>query len=102
MQRHRAAVACERVAVRRQPSGLDLQALDRGVDIANRAARSTLLAHDVPRFERLSQLDFCAERRQVPDLRKAELEMWIEPLWLQAIASARELFEHVAKVALDE
>ena len=60
-QRDPSPVAGERVAIGREAGDLHLQALHRGIDVAHRAARRALLAHDVPGLERLAQLDLGAE-----------------------------------------
>jgi hypothetical protein len=57
-----------------------LQTLDRRVDVAHRAAGRTFLAHHVPRFERLAQLQLDPGVLDRAEARKAELEMRREPV----------------------
>ena len=54
------AVAGHRMALADQPGHLHLQPLDRGIDVARRAARAGLLAEHVPGLDRLAQLDLDA------------------------------------------
>ena len=87
MQRQAPAVAGDDVARIVQPLDLDLQALDRGVDVAHRAAAARLLAQHVPRLERLAQFELDAALGDRRRSREAELEMRREPLGLEAVAA---------------
>src|ERR1700690_2678091 len=71
--RNPAAVASHGIAVRRQTADGDLQTLDRGIDVAPRPARPSLLPHAVPRLERLAELEQRARPREIAEPRKAKL-----------------------------
>jgi hypothetical protein len=78
-QRHAPPVAREHEALLGQALDLELQALDRGIDEAHRAARGRFLAEHVPRLERVAQLDLQAAAGDLADLGEAELVMRREP-----------------------
>ncbi len=85
-----------------RPRDLDLQALDRGIDIAHRAAAARLLAQHVPGLQRVAQLELEAALRDLADPREAELEMRREPIRREAVAGLAEIGEHVAEILPDE
>ena len=85
-----------------QALDLDLQALDRGIDIAHRAAAagsSPSTCHGSSAWRSSSSTPRWAI---VADAREAELEMRREPLGLEAVARHAEIGEHVAEVLPDE
>src|SRR5271170_2304588 len=86
LQRDGPTVAGQYIPIRHESCCLDLHALKRGVDIACGSADSTLLAHDVPGLERLTQLHFDAARSEITVLREAEFHMRREPFGPQWIA----------------
>ncbi len=98
MQRQAVAVAGDDVTNVIQPLDLDLQALDRAVDIAHGAAAARFLAQDMPGFEGMAQLELDAALGDATDQREAELEMRREPVGLKAIAGGAEIVEHVGEV----
>ena len=85
-----------------QPGDLDLQALDRAVDIAHRAAAARLLAQHVPRLQRVAQFQRDAALRHLADPREAELEVRREPGGLEAIAGLGQIGQHVGEILPDE
>ena len=97
-KRQRAAVAGRRIAIGREPAHLDLDALERGVDIAHRAARGAFLAHHMPGLERLPQLERADSERLIAELRKAKFEMRREPIEAQGKARAGLLLDHVGEI----
>ncbi len=102
-QGNRPAVAGDGIAVGRKPAQLDLDALHGGVDVAHRAAGRSLFAHDVPRLERLAQLEQRPTAHgEVAELRKTELEMRREPIEAQVESRVALLLEHVLEVQPDE
>src|SRR6266478_4929043 len=84
LQRNRAAVAGDQIPIRREAGYLDLQPLHRRIHVAHRAARRTLLAHDVPWLESLAQLELNAARGEITVLGESEFEVRREPSGLQA------------------
>src|SRR5580692_6830741 len=101
-QRHRPAVAGECKAIGRETGDVHLHALDRGVHIADRARCRALLAHHVPRLERLAQLDVSAEDRDITTARKSEFEMRRKPFRFELVPGRALLAEHIAEIAFDE
>ncbi len=101
-QRQRATVAGHGIAIGRQAGHLHLHALDRRVDVANGTARRALLAHHVPRLERMTHFELDAARLEVAVLRKAELEVRREPRAVDGKAGRRLLREDVVEILLDE
>ena len=63
MQRHAAAVAGDDVARIGQAADFDLQALDRRIDVAGRAAAARLFAQHVPGLDGLAQFEIHAPDR---------------------------------------
>ena len=99
MQRDRAAVAGDDVAPVDHPAHLDLDALDRRIDVARRAPGRRLLAEDVPRLDRLAQLaDDAAAGLDRPEEREAELVVRGEPARVEAEAGFAQVVEHVLEV----
>ncbi len=86
MQRHAVAVDREQEAVAGEAAGLDLQALERAVDVAHGAAGAGFLAQHVPRLERGAQLDVDVAHREIADAREAELEVRVEPRGVERLA----------------
>src|SRR5450755_1669636 len=101
-QRHRPTVAGERKTIRWQAREAHLQALDRGIDVAHGAAGRGLLAHDMPRLERLAQLQGDSHHRDVATFGKAKFKVWCKPCGVERITSRPLLAEHVAEILLDE
>ena len=102
LQRDAPAIHRQHVALIHQPAHLDLQPLDRRVDIAHRAARRTLFAHDVPGFERAAQFDVHIARREFAEFREAEFKMRREPFQLHRVAEGMQFVDHVAQVVPHE
>ena len=65
---------------------MHLDPLERGVDIARRAARPALLAEHVPRLECHAQLDRRAGGGEVAEQREAEVAVRREPGEVEGIA----------------
>ena len=101
-QRHRHAIAGQHIAVTRQATEFDLHALQRGVDIAYRAAAPALLAQHMPGLQGLTQFQLDALDTEIAGFGKAELEVRSKPLAVQAIAAAVQLLQHVGKILLDK
>src|SRR5215471_7057003 len=80
----------------------ELNALERRIDIADRAADRPFFAHHVPRLQRSPQRKMNSARGDFAQERKAELEVWGEPLRIEWIARPRHLLEHVLEVEADE
>src|ERR1700688_2571691 len=102
LQRHCVAVAGDEIARRREARDLDLQALHRRIHIAHRASRRTLLAHDVPGFERLAQLELDAARGEIAVLGKTEFKVGGEPIRLEFETFPPHLLDHIRKVPFYE
>src|SRR5262249_14788240 len=102
MEWHGAAVARHEMTRARHPGHLAWQAFDRRVDIPSRPAGAGFFAEDVPRFERLPQLEMNAPARDGPIQRKTELQMGCKPLGLDRVAGLTEIREHVVKIFSDE
>ena len=84
------------------PLDLDLQALDRRIDVARGPGGADLLAQHVPRLDRLAQLDGHAVVAHGAEARKAELEERVEPGRLERVAEAVQVGDHVVQVGGDE
>src|SRR5712671_2731185 len=97
-----AAVAGDDMARRVEALQLDLQALDRGIHEAGRAACGDLLAQDIPGFERLAQLKPDAAIGDLAVNRKTELALGVEPFRNEAIALAADFLQHVEEILPDE
>src|SRR4051812_21862016 len=98
MERDAVTVGGEDEAVARESAGLDLQALHRAVDVADRAARARLLAQHVPRFERRTQFDVDVANIELAHPREAELEVRIEPARLEWLSGHAQVAQHVVEV----
>src|SRR5437762_11071499 len=81
---------------------LDLQAFDRGVDVARGAGARNLLAEDMPGLDRLAQLDRHTVIVDATETRKAELDEGIEPFEREPIPESVQLADDVAQVGGDE
>ncbi len=82
--------------------GLGLQPLDRGFDIARRAAGRRLLAEHVPGFERLADFQFDATMGDAAIDGKAEFPLRLEPFRLEGVAGAGKIGDDAAKILPDE
>ena len=82
--------------------GLDLQAFDRGVDVADRAADRARLAHHMPRLQRLPHLELDAARFDRAVEGKAELALRLEPDRIERIARPPKVGENAEKILPDE
>ena len=101
-QRHAPLVAGDDVALGIGAFELHLQALDRTVDEAHRAAERTSLAHHVPGLERLVERQRQALVLRLTAEREAELELRGEPFRLEVEAVRLEVGEHVEEVGPHE
>ena len=84
------------------PSSLHLQPLDRGIDEAHGAADRALLAHHVPRLERLAQFQLDAVVLDLAAEREAEFELRLEPFGAEVEAVLLEVVEHVEEIRPDD
>ena len=66
--------------------GLDLQPLDRGIDVAHRAAAAALFAQHMPGLERLAQFQLDAAVVDLAEDGKAEFALRLEPVRLESVA----------------
>jgi hypothetical protein len=101
-QRQRPAVAGEDVALVVHVAHFHLHALDRGIDIARRAAGADFFAQHVPGLDGLAQFDFDAVVDHGAEAREAEFEEGREPFELEGIAGALQVLHHVLHVLGDE
>ncbi|MCY1214496.1 hypothetical protein D9M72_263100 [compost metagenome] len=102
LQRQHLAVDGDDVAAFVQAGHAHLDALQRRVDIAHRAAGRAFLAHHVPRFERVAQRQLHAHRLHLAHEREAELEVRREPVGIEGKAGLAHLADDVVEVHLDE
>ncbi len=80
VMRQAPAVAGDRHAgLASKPVALHLQALDRGIDEAHRAADRAFLAQHVPGLQRLADLELDAAMLDLAEEREAELALRVEP-----------------------
>ena len=97
-QRQGAAVAGDRMAAVVDAPHQHLEALERAVDVARRAAGGVLLAHHVPGLERLAQLEREVAAFDRAADRKAELEVRQEPGVLEGEAGRAQIGQHVQEI----
>jgi hypothetical protein len=104
LERNAPPVARHHVAVvrEREPARAHLQALEARVDVAHGSAAARLLAEDVPRLDRVAELEVDARGRRAADAREAELEVRVEPGALEREARGAEIREHLAQIHVDE
>src|SRR5580698_5837628 len=100
--RHSPAVASHPIPIGRQAARLDLEALQRGIDITRRAAGRALLAHHMPRFKRLPQFEQRTSHREVAELGEAKFEVRREPVETHAEAGLILLLDDVRKILENE
>jgi hypothetical protein len=81
-----------------QVARLDLQALDRGIDIAHGAADRALLAHDVPGLERLPEFELDAALGDRAEEGEAEFLLRREPGRIEGVAGMGEVGQHLAEI----
>ena len=101
LHRHDPAVADDGMALWVEPLGLHLQPFDRGIDEAHRAADRALLAHHMPRFQRLPQFQLDAGILDLAAEREAEFELRVEPFGTELKAVQLEVVEHVEEIRPD-
>ena len=94
------AIAGDDVTHLDQPAGLDLQPLDRRVDVAGGAAGAGLLAEHVPGLDRLPQIQGHAVGGDAAGEREAEVAVGPEPIGHERVAGAAQIVEHVLEVLL--
>ena len=75
---------------------LYLQALDRGIDIARRAAGGDFIAQHVPGFDGPAQFDLDAALDHGAEAREAEFEEGREPVELEGMAGALQVEHHLS------
>ena len=97
-----AAVAENGEAVARSAGDLDLDAFDRGIDVAGRAAAGGFFTEDVPGFQRVAQFDGDAACGDGTDQGKAKFKVRREPFVLERIARVAELLENVLPIEFDK
>ena len=102
VQRNGAAIDGDDVAVVVQPADLDLDALQRRIDIAHGAAGRALLAHHVPGLQRATQRQAHAARCHLAQQGEAELEVRREPGRIHRVTGLGQLVHHVFEVQRDE
>jgi hypothetical protein len=79
-----------------------LYALKRGVDVACGRAGCSFLTHDVPGFERRTQLNLDALRGEVAVLREAEFQVRREPRGTQWVTRRILFGDDIGKVRCNE
>ncbi len=99
LQRQGVAVAGDGEALALQALDLDLQALERAVDVAGGAADHALLAHHVPGLECCAQLEGDVALGDVAEIGEAELEVGLEPLGPDRQPVVDEIAADVLEVA---
>ena len=67
-------------------------------DVTHRASLRALFAHDMPGFERVTQLQSHAVMRHRADDREAELPLRLKPFRLEGVAGPLEIAEHVGEI----
>src|SRR5882757_11532435 len=101
-QRNGVAVASHRVAIRHEAADLDLDALERRIDIPHRAAGDALLTHDVPGLERLAQLEQGALHGDVAQHGETKLEVRRKPFDTHVEAGKPLLPNDIRKILENE
>ncbi len=101
-ERQHTPVARDAVTLARHPGHLDLQSLDRRVDIARGAGAAHFFAQHVPRLDRLPQLDRDAVVVDGAEAGKAELDERREPFLRERVAETGEIGDDVVHVGRDE
>src|ERR1700674_4634460 len=79
-QRDGVAVASHRVSIGHEAADLDLDALERRIDVPHRAARHALFTHYVPGLERLAQLERGAPHGDVAKHGESKFEVRRKPV----------------------
>src|SRR5208282_1712517 len=98
MQRHAMAVDGDGKAVAGETARLDLQAFDRAVHVAHRAAAAGFLAEDMPGFERGAEFELDVALFQVPNPRETEFKMRREPVGLEWITGFAQVADDIAEI----
>ena len=86
------------VALGHEPARAQLDALDRGVDIARGPAPARLLAQHVPRLDRVAQFELDVAGLQLPDQRTAQFDEGPKKLGVHAQFMGLEECQHVLEV----
>src|SRR5262249_56680171 len=95
-------VAGHAMTAGREARGDDLQALDRRVDVARRAARAGLLAQHGPWLERVADLHLHVAVAHGAVARKAELILRLEPLGTERKPGVLEVRQYVGEISPHE
>ena len=105
LQGQRHAIDADPVARVVQTGDAHLDALQRRVHVTHRAAGRALLAHHMPRLQRVAQRQVNAAHRHLAHHREAELEMRREPLRIErerTIARLGEFRQRILEIHLHE
>ena len=100
--RQRPTVAGNHVTLGLEAVGQHLQPLHRGIHEPHRARPRRLLAHHVPGLQRMAQLKGDVAILHSAVDREAERPLRLVPLQVEGIAGARQVADHLGKVAPDE
>src|SRR5262249_6644542 len=101
-QRQTTGIAGYEMTCRIQSFDLDLEALDRGIDKARRAADHAFFSEDMPGLERLPQFERYPAVLDRTEIGKAEFALGLEPYRIERVAGAPQIAKHVQKVLPDE
>src|SRR6476659_8975368 len=96
--RHPPAVAGHDMAAFDEALRLDLQPLDRTIDIAHGAAGRALFAEHMPGLQRLPQFERDAAMMDATEGRKSKLELGRIPFRREFVAGLPELIEHAEEI----
>src|SRR5258708_34411594 len=103
MERYPPPVAGDDVARVGEPANLDLDALERGIDVARRPRTGRLLTEDVPRLDALPELERDAARRlDLAADRKAKFVVGREPAGIERKSPPAQTVDGCVQVLPDE
>ena len=103
MKRDTTTVAGDDMPLVDHPAHLDLEPLDRRIDVARGAAAGGFFAEYVPRLDRLPQLhDEPAARFDVPQQRETKFVMRREPCRIEGEPGALQIFEDIVEIFAHE
>ncbi|MNE46026.1 hypothetical protein D3C80_1403460 [compost metagenome] len=102
LQRHGDSIAGQPIALGTHATDLDLQALQRRIDVTHIATASALLAQHMPGLKGLAQLQFNTVDCVIAHFGETKLQVRGKPLGTQGEARGVELDQNVGKILLDK